>query len=105
VPRQPVECELQHHLGRAQRPGALAFDIFQALQEAAHVEQEPGEFRADRVERLMHVLARRNHGIGRSGGTFAGATPSVRDRALPVGGGARHQIGAGEIAAQPLARL
>ena len=49
--RQPVETELQHDFGRARRPAALALDIFEALEEAADVEQKPGEFRSDRVER------------------------------------------------------
>ena len=30
VPRQAVEAELQHHLGRARRPAPLALDLFQA---------------------------------------------------------------------------
>ena len=104
--REPVERELQHDLGRARRPGAFALDVFQALEEAADVEQQAGEFRADRIERLMHALARRDHGLGESAGALAaGAAAAGRDRARPVRGGARHQMGAGEIRAQPFAGL
>ena len=47
VPRQPVEPELQHDLGGAARPAALALDIVEPLEEAADVDQQAGEFRPD----------------------------------------------------------
>ena len=46
--REPIETELQHHLGRTRRPTAFALDVLKAFEEAAYVEQESGEFRTDR---------------------------------------------------------
>ena len=71
VPRQPIEAELQHHLGRARRPAALALDVVQALEEAADVDQQAGEFRPDRVERVPHALARADHRLGEGRGRRA----------------------------------
>ena len=61
---QPVERELQHDFGRTRRPGAFAFDILEAFEETADVKQKAGEFRTDRIERLMHALARGDHRFG-----------------------------------------
>ena len=104
--REPVKRQLQHHLCGSCRPGALAFDVFEALEKTADIQQQPAEFRADGVERLMHPLARADHHVGECGAAFtAGAAAAGSDRAHPIGGGARHQMGAGEIDAQPLAGL
>ncbi len=43
----------------------LALDVLEAFQKAADVEQQAGKFRADRVERLVHALARVGHRVGR----------------------------------------
>ena len=102
--REPIETELQHHLGGAARPAAFALDVFESLEEAAHVEQKPGEFRADLVKRLAHLLARRDRGFGECRGAGA-AMAILRHRGGPVGGDARHHLRAGEISAQPLAGL
>ena len=51
VPRQPIEAELQHDLGRARRPASLALDLLEPLEEAADVDQQAGKLRADRIER------------------------------------------------------
>ena len=53
--RQPLKPELQHHLGRARGPNALALDVGQALEETADIEQQTGKLRACRVERGMHT--------------------------------------------------
>ena len=53
----------------------------------------------------MQALARRDHDVGRACRTLAAAAAVGGDRACPVGGRARHQIGAGEIGAQALAGL
>jgi hypothetical protein len=104
--REPVERELQHYFRRTGRPSAFALYILEAFEKAAGVEQEPAEFRADRIERLVDTLARGNHRLGeRSGALATGAAASGGNRARPVRGGARHQMGASEIAAQPLTRL
>ena len=75
-----------------------------ALEEATDVDQQPGEFRPDGVERKMHALARGDHRVGRGRGTFA-ATAAGGNRARPAGGRARHQMRAREIGAQALAGL
>ena len=58
VAGQPVETELQHHLGRSRRPAALTFHVFETFEEAAYVEQDPAELRSRGVERPPHALAR-----------------------------------------------
>ena len=60
VTREPIEAELQHDLGGARRPAALALDILKPFQEAAHVEQQARELRPERVERPAQLLARRD---------------------------------------------
>ena len=83
--REPIERELQHDLGRARRPGAFAFDILEAFEETADIEQQPAEFRPGRVERLMHALARGDHGLGEGRGALAAGTAAAgRYRARPV---------------------
>ena len=105
MPRQPLEAELQHDLGRALRPGAVALDVHETFEKAADVPQQAGKFRAGRVERKMQALARRDHDVGREGCALAAAAAVGGERACPVGGRARHQIGACEIGAQALAGL
>ena len=105
VAREPVEPELQHDLGRARRPAALALDIFEPFEEAADVEQQAGEFGPDRIERVAHALARRDDGFGEGRPPAAGAAAILRHRRRPVRRDARHELGAREIGAQPLAGL
>ena len=58
MPRQHIERELQHDLGRARRPRSLALHIVQPLEEAAHIEQQPGEFRPGLIYRLNAISSR-----------------------------------------------
>ena len=76
MPRQPVEAELQHHLARARRPAALALDVFEPLEEAADVEQQAGEFRSDRIERVVQALTRRACGSARRRAAPPDAAPA-----------------------------
>src|SRR5947209_2327101 len=62
--REPVETELQDNLGRTQGPAALAFDVFETFEKAADVEQHVCEFRTDRLERAVDLLASRDNRIG-----------------------------------------
>jgi hypothetical protein len=101
VPRQPVEAELQHHLRRALRPIPLALDIGQALEKAADIDQKSGELRPHSVERLANALARGDDAV--RGVYRGGIAAAVGDRGVPVRGNTRHQTGACELAAQPLA--
>jgi hypothetical protein len=64
VARESIKPQLQHNFRRARRPTALAFHIFEALEKAAYVQQKPNEFRSYRLQRLAHLLARRNDPIG-----------------------------------------
>lgn len=41
VPRQAVKAELQHDLARSRWPAALALDIFEPLEKAAHIDYRP----------------------------------------------------------------
>ena len=64
------------------RPAALALDIFEALKKTADIEQQPGEFRPDGVERTPYALARRNHRLGE--GRHAAAAAILCDRAVQL---------------------
>jgi hypothetical protein len=55
---KPVKSELQHDFGRTRWPCAFAFNILEALEKAADVEQEACEFRANRIERAANLLCR-----------------------------------------------
>ena len=90
--RQPVERELQHDFGRARRPGPLAFDIVEAFEETANIEQQPAEFGPGRLERLMHALARGDHSLGEACGALpprrgaeVSGSPSSRSYAASCG--------------------
>ena len=83
MPRKPIEPELQHDLGGAQRPAPLALDVFETFQKTTHVEQHAGEFRADRLEREVDLLARRDDGVG-EGASSALAAPALRPRGIPA---------------------
>ena len=75
MPCQPIECELQHDLAGAGRPVPVALHVGEALEEAAHVEQQTGELRPDRVERVAHALPRAEHGLRRIRGRGAARRP------------------------------
>ena len=77
VAGKTVEAELQHNFARASRPRALTLDILKTLEEAANVEQQACEFRANRVKRVMQPLPRRNHCLGKNAGLFASATTAT----------------------------
>ena len=51
VARHPIKGELQHDFAGARRPGAITLDVFQAFQETANIDQQPGEFGAYGVQR------------------------------------------------------
>jgi hypothetical protein len=88
------------------RPATLTFNIFQSLEEAADVEQQPRELRADRIERVPHALTRPDHGFGEGRSTTpACAATILRHGRRPVGGDTRQHLGARNIGAQPLAGL
>ena len=99
---EPVEREAQYDLGRSRRPAPLALDVLETFEEATDVEQKAGEFRSDRVERLVHPPPRIRHGVGWADAATAGA---ARHRARPVDAGVRHEVGHSEVATQALARL
>jgi hypothetical protein len=106
VTRRPVECELQHDLGRTRRPSPLAFDVLEAFEETADVEQQTAELGTGRVDRLMHALTRSNHRVGKIRALSADRSAAPRrNRAHPVRRGARHHMGAGEIGTQLFAGL
>ncbi len=101
MPRQPFECQLQHDLGRAARPTAIALDIFKTAQKTAHIEQQAGKLWAAGFQRSPHILARCNHGVGDAAAKTGAAPPS--GRRLPAGGDARHHLRARKIGTQPFA--
>src|SRR6185437_5555555 len=103
---KPVKRELQNDFGRARRPGPLAFDILETFEKTADIKQQAAEFGTGCVERLMHALARGDHGLGEACSAIAaGAAASRRYRARPIRRRARHHMSAGEIGAQSLAGL
>ena len=77
--REARKRQAEDQLGRARRPLAIALDLLDALQEAAEIDEEPGEFRTDRVERLS---TRRRAAIAASvSSATPPAPPSRRPRA------------------------
>jgi hypothetical protein len=56
--REAIERELQHDLRRPGRPSPLPLHVLKALEEATDVEQQAGEFRPNRIERVAHALPR-----------------------------------------------
>jgi hypothetical protein len=104
VARQPIEPELQHHLGGARWPATLALDIGQPFEEAAHIQQEPRKFRTNRIQRLPYPLARSNHCFGESR-RLTSTAMAIGHRGAPARGGAWHQLGARELGSQPFSGL
>ncbi len=78
VPRQHSKRSLEQHLGGARRPDAFGAPPSLALQEAAYVDQHPGQFRADRLERLVDPLPRRKRCVGQVGDTVGVAAGRMR---------------------------
>jgi hypothetical protein len=46
----------QHDLARARGPGAIAFDVLQAFQKTANIDQQTGELGANGIKRVTHAL-------------------------------------------------
>jgi hypothetical protein len=40
VAREPIKRELQYDFGRARRPDALPFDVFEAFEKTTHIDQQ-----------------------------------------------------------------
>jgi hypothetical protein len=91
VAGEPVERKLQHHFGRARRPAAFAFHVFESLEEAADIEQKTDEFRTGSLEGVAHALARRYHRFRE--GRHAAAAAIPRHRRAPVRRDVRHKLG------------
>lgn len=85
--RQPIERELHHDLAATRRPAPFALDVFQTLEETADIEEQPGEFRPDRVKRTAQPLARRDGCVGEGAASSLPAT-ALRHRRVPVRGDA-----------------
>lgn len=103
VPRKPVKSELQDDFGAARGPQALAFDVIQTFEKAAHIEKQAGKLRSDGMECLLHALARRNDRFRHIHPAAVVSASAVRHSGVPVRGHARHQLRAGEFGAQTLA--
>ena len=76
--RQPVECDVEHDLGRAPRPVLAALDVFQPRQMTADIEKKIGEPRAGRRHRRAEALLGGDHGFGERGVRLLSA-PAAHD--------------------------
>ena len=63
MPSEPLKRKLQHDFCRARWPAALTLCYFEPFQKAAYVDQQAGQFRADRVNRVMHALSSCDDGV------------------------------------------
>ena len=71
MPRQPVQRQLQHDLGRSQRPAAFALDLLEAAQETAYVHQQSGKFRPAGFHCKPYPLPRCDDQVGHLAGAAA----------------------------------
>ena len=100
-----LQSELQDNLGRSRRPSAFALDVIQPLEKTADIEKQASHFRADAIEGLMNLLARRDHNVGyMCAAKTASATP-YDNGIVPVRRRTRHQMCSCEIGPQSLASL
>ena len=104
---EPLQRELEHDLGRSERPALCALGILQSAQMAAHVDENAGELGADRGQGAVHPLTCRHRIVGEVRGAAGG---SARAAVRSADGGpalrdARHELAESIVGAQPLAGL
>src|SRR5690606_40445585 len=102
MPAQGCERRLEQQLGGAGRPTPLRFHLFDALEEAADVDQRAGEFGADGIERLVHSDAGGEGRIGEISDAVISAAWAAGDRCLPAGATAPHELSPAIVRAHAL---
>jgi hypothetical protein len=57
---QAIQRELQYDLRGSWRPSPFPLHVLKTFEEATDIEQQAGEFRSNRIERVAYALPRRD---------------------------------------------